>query len=138
MAGFRFAYRISGGQPTVQSIVMKDTETISKGDMVNLEVGQLDLGATADTSLLGIALTTQAGTSAVTKVECITDADAVYEVTDANARLQGATLDLSGATGAQTVAASSNKEFVVAATSTSAQPTLVRFNIGKHNANVAL
>lgn len=137
MAGFTFRYRLSGGQPTVKKIVMKDTETLTKGDILNLETGQLDLGATADTALLGACQQTAAGTTAVTKVEVITDADAVYGVTDANARLEGATLDLSGATGAQTVAASSNKEFVVVATSTASQETLVRFNVGKHVENLA-
>ena len=40
--------------------------------------------------------------------------DAVYgDANDTSARLAGALLDVSGATGAQTVAASSNTEFVV-------------------------
>lgn len=138
MAGFRFAYRTSGGQPTIKSILYKDTETLSKGDIANLESGTVDLGATADTNLLGVILNTQAGTSGVTKAEVITDADAVYEVTDANARNAGATLDLTGSTGAQGVTTSSNKEFVVVATKTSSQKTLVRFNVGKHHENVAL
>ena len=137
MAGFTFAYRLSGGQPTVKKIVMKDTETLTKGDLANLETGQIDLGATADAKFLGAVQETVAGTTAVTKVEVITDADAVYSVTDANARVEGATLDLTGATGAQGVTTSSNKEFVVVATCTSTQPTLVRFNVGKHCENVA-
>lgn len=134
---FHFRYRISGGAPTIQRVVFKDSETITKGDVVNLESGQLDLGATADTNLVGVALETAAGVSATTLLTVITDADAVYGVVDANARLIGATLDLSGATGAQTVAASSNKEFVVVATSSATEETLVRFNIGKHYANKA-
>lgn len=137
MAGFQYRYRISGGQPTIQNIVFKDTETLSKGDLVNLETGQLDLGATADTNLVGVALETKAGTTAVTLIEVITDPDAVYGITDANARLVGATLDLSGATGAQTVATSSNKELVVVATSSASQETLVRINVGKHFQNKA-
>ena len=135
--GFRFKYRFGGGQPTIQAIVFKDTETLSKGDMVNLETGQLDLGATADTNFLGAAVETKAGTTGVTLLNVYVDDDAVYEVYDANARLRGATLDLAGATGAQTVAASSNKEFVVVATCTAAEPTLVRFNVGKHVDNKA-
>lgn len=138
MAGFTFRYRLSGGQPTVKKIVCKDTETLTKGDIANLESGQLDLGATADTTLLGAIQQTAAGTSATTKFEVITDADAVYGVTDANARLEGATLDLTGATGAQGVTTSSNKEFVVVATSSASQETLVRFNVGKHVENKAL
>ncbi len=136
-AGFRYRYRMNGGVPTIQNLTYKDTETLSKGDMVNLESGEIDLGATADTALLGICLKTGAGTDSTTTVDCITDSDAVYGVLDANARVKGATLDLSGATGAQTVGASSNKEFVVVETVTATEETLVRFNIGKHADNVA-
>jgi hypothetical protein len=105
--------------------------------MANLESGEVDLGATGDTALLGIIMETGAGTDSTTRVKVIVDSDAVYGVYDANARLKGATLDLSGATGAQTVAASSNKEFVVYAESTAAEETLVKFNVGKHVDNVA-
>ena len=61
----------------------------------------------------------------------------MYGVDDANARVLGATLDLSGATGAQAVAASSNKEFVVVAPSSASEETLVRINVGKAFANKA-
>lgn len=137
MAGFTFAYRLSGGSPTIQRLLFKDTETLTKGDIVNLESGELDLGATADANLVGAVQQTLAGTDSTTYIEVITDDDAVYSVTDANARLVGATLDLAGATGAQAVATSSNKEFVVVAESTATQPTLVRFNVGKHYSNKA-
>lgn len=138
MAGFSFAYRLSGGAPTKQLLKAKDTETLSFGDFANLESGTVDLGATADANLLGaIVSATVAATTAVTDIEVITDDDAVYSVTDANARAVGDTLDLSGATGAQTVAASSNKEFIVVEKSTSSQPTLVRVNTGKHFKNKA-
>jgi methionine aminopeptidase len=136
-AGFRFSHRLSGEQPTIQKLYFKDTETLTKGDIVNLESGEVDLGATADTNLLGIVLETKAGTDSTTLIEVIVDADAVYAVYDANARVKGATLDLAGATGAQTVAASSNKEFVVVAPSSATEETLVRFNIGKHADNKA-
>lgn len=134
---FQFRYRLSGGAPTVQPLVMKDTETLTKGDFANLETGQVDLGATADTNLVGVVQETVAGTTGVTQVEVITDDDAVYGVKDNNARKIGATLDLAGATGAQTVAASLNKEFVVVADSSAAEETLVRVNVGKHYANKA-
>ena len=137
MAGFHFRYRVSGGAPTVQDITFKDSETLTRGDVINLETGLADLGATADVNLLGVAQETKAGTTSVSTIEVITDADAVYAVTDANARLIGATLDLAGATGAQTVAASANKEFVVVANSSATEETLVRFNVGKHYANKA-
>jgi hypothetical protein len=124
--------------PHIQDLLFKDTETLTKGDMVNLETGEVDLAATADTALLGIALETIAGTDSTTRIKCIVDADAIYGVYDANARVKGATLDLSGTTGAQTIGASSNKEFVVYADSAADEETLVIFNIGKHHNNVAL
>ncbi len=139
MAGFRFAYRLSGGSPTIQTIKAKDTETLTTGDMINLETGEGDLGAGSDAGFLGVYVgPTVAATDSTTDIDVITDADAVYAVTDANARLLGATLDITGATGAQGVTTSSAKEFVVAAPSSATEETLVRFNVGKHFANVAL
>lgn len=135
--GFRYRGRISGGNPTIQDIVCKDTETLTKGDMANLESGEIDLGAAGDTNFLGMILETASGTDSTTKFRVIVDEDAIYGVYDANARLKGATLDISGATGAQTVAASSGKEFVVYATSTATEETLVVFNTGKHHNNKA-
>lgn len=137
MAGFTFAYRRSGAAPTVQSLLFKDTETLTRGDIVNLETGLVDLAATSDANLIGVVLETKAGTASTTRIEVITDPDAVYSVVDNNARLVGATLDVSGATGAQTVATSSNKEFVVEAESSATEPTLVAFNTGKHFKNKA-
>lgn len=137
MTGFRFRYRISGAFPTVQQVKFKDTETLSIGDLTNLEAGLADLAATADTNLLGACQQTEAGTSEVTRIEVITDADAVYGVVDNNARKIGDTLDIAGATGAQHVAASANKELVVVADSLATEETLVRINVGKHFASKA-
>ena len=137
MAGLTFRYRTSGGAPTIQVLKAKDTETLTKGDLLNLETGEVDLGATGDANFLGVCLDTGARVDSTTDVTFISDDDAVYAVTDANARLLGATLDIAGATGAQGVATSSNKEFVVVAASTASQETLVRFNVGKHAANKA-
>lgn len=138
MPGFTWAYNKNGGAPTVQKAVFKDSETLTRGDMINLESGLADLGATADSTFVGVAVQTVAGTSGSSTIEYISDEDAVYSVVDANARKKGATLDLSGATGAQGVTTSSNKEFVVEADSSASQPTLVRFNTGKHLNNKAL
>lgn len=132
MAGFKFAYRESGGAPTIRDLLYKDTETLTKGDIANLETGELDLAATGDTALLGAILETQAGTDSTTRANVIVDADAVYSVVDNNARLVGATLDISGATGAQTVTTSSNKDFVVVAESSATEPTLVKIRPGIH------
>ena len=62
----------------------------------------------------------------------ICDEDAVYATSDANARVFGATLDIDGATGAQTVAASSNVDVVVVASSTASEPTLVKLSAANH------
>lgn len=132
MAGFTFRYRMSGGAPTIQSIITADT-ALTKGDLVNLESGQADLAVTTDVNLMGAVLETRTGmTAGTSKVAVITDPDAVYGVTDANARAIGATLDIAGATGAQGVAASSNKEFVVVADSTASEETLVTINADVH------
>lgn len=138
MAGFEFRYRLSGAAPTIKDLLSKDTATHTAGDIVNLETGEVQLAATGDTALVGVVLETVSATDSTTRVKVITDADAVYGVEDDNARLVGATLDIAGATGAMTVASSSNKEFVVESESGATEETLVRFNVGKHYANVAL
>ena len=132
MAGFTFSHRLSGGAPTIQDFLFKDAETITKGDLVNLETGEVDLAATIDNALVGVALETKLGVDSTNRLKCITDDDAVYSVVDNNARLVGATLDVSGATGAQTVTTSSNKEFIVIAESSATEPTLVIINHNKH------
>ena len=125
--GFEFRYTLSGGRPLILTLLMKDTETLPRGDMLNLESGEVDLAATGDTGLLGVFVGpenpddavdgkpgTVSGTDSTTLVKCIVNPDAVYaDANDTSARLAGATLDISGATGAQTLAASSNTEFVV-------------------------
>ena len=136
MAGFKYRNRLSGGNRTKQDIVMADASFV-EGDVVNLEAGQADLGVTTDANFLGVVVETKAGVAGTTKIKVCTDPDAVYGVTDANARVIGATLDLAGGTGAQGVAASVNKEFVVEADCSATERTLVRFNVGKHYKNKA-
>src|SRR5688572_19640841 len=92
--GFKYMGRLSGGTATVQTLYFKDTETLTKGDLVNLESGEVDLAATNDTAILGIVLETKAGTDSTTQIEVIVDDDAIYAVYDANARNAGATLDI--------------------------------------------
>lgn len=145
MAGFRLVHRLSGGVATIREIVSADT-TLHEGDMVNIEgsagARTADLAVTNDTKLAGVVLgpedgdngsggtLTLNGTSDRVRV-CI-DEDAVYAVTDANVRHFGDTLDIAGATGAQTVAASSNVDFVVVANSTANEPTLVMISQANH------
>jgi len=140
--GFEFSHRLCGAAPTIRELKSADS-ALAKGDFVNIESGSLDLAATNDTKLAGVVLgpgmksdgsgvTNLASIGANDYVEIIIDNDAVYKVTDANARAFGATLDISGGTGAQTVAASSNADLVVVAPSTATQPTLVKLSDANH------
>lgn len=131
-AGFKFEYRLCGQPPTIQRLLFKDTETLTKGDLVNLESGEVDLAATNDTALLGAVMETKAGTDSTTYIDVIVDADAVYSVYDATARASGATLDIAGTTGAMTVAASSNVDLKVVAPSSATERTLVKIIFAEH------
>lgn len=131
-AGFRFRYRLSGAPPTIQTLTCKDNETLSRGDLANLESGEIDLAATNDTALVGAILETKVGVDSTTTYQVITDFDAVYGVYDANARAIGATLDITGSTGAQTVTTSSNVDVIVVANSTASEETLVMIAHGEH------
>ena len=125
--GYEWRYNVSGGRPLILTFLMKDTETLTRGDMLNLESGEVDLLATGDTGAVGIFVGpenpddavdgkpgTLSGTDSTTLVKAIVNPDAVYaDANDTSARLAGALLDISGATGAQTNAAASNNEFVV-------------------------
>ena len=145
--GFDWTYNISGGRPLVLKFLMKDSETLTKGDMLNLESGEVDLLATGDTAAVGVFQGpvdpddavdgkpgTVSGTDSTTEVYVIANPDAVYEDSnDTNARLAGALLDISGATGAQTLASASNNEFVVVEYKPSAsEPTKVMFTAPTH------
>jgi hypothetical protein len=125
VAGFTWRYNVSGGRPLILDFFFKDTETLTKGDIVNLESGEIDLAVTTDALLVGAFVGAfdpadeeqsgvVVGTDSVTIGRAIANPDAVYGVADNNARNAGVTLDIAGTTGAQGVAGSSNTEFVVA------------------------
>lgn len=129
--GFRFQALSPQSYPaTTQQVVAADSADLTEGDLVNLESGEADLGATGDTALLGAVQETKTGVDSTTLFEVITDPDAVYAVYDANARLMGATLDIAGVTGQMTVAATSNADLIVVADSAADEPTLVSINHG--------
>ena len=134
-AGFRYRGRVSKMPPTIQTLTIKDTETLTKGDLVTLESGEIDLAATDDSTILGVVLNTAAGTDSTTTYEVIVDADAIYGVYDASARVKGATLDISGTTGAMTVTTSSNADVTVYAPSSASDETLVMITHGEHADN---
>lgn len=137
--GFRYRGRMYGdaNNPTIQDILTQDTGTLTKGDLVNLESGEVDLGAAGDANFAGLVAETLATVDSTTRVRVYTDADIILGVYDPVARAKGATLDIAGTTGAQTIAASSGKEFVVYADSAADQETLLVFNTGKHLHNKA-
>ena len=128
-AGFRYRYRMCGGQPTIQKFVAASAATYHKGDMVSLASGECEISATDDGyKILGAVCETTVCDGVATtgtQIQVITDADAVYGVYDANARLMGAPLDVSGATGAMTVATAANYDLLVVAPSSATEETLV-------------
>lgn len=145
--GFDWRYNVSGGKPLVLTFLMKDSETLTLGDLLNLESGEVDLLATGDTAAVGLFMGpddpddavdrkpgTVSGTDSTTVVRAIVNPDAVYaDVDDTNARLPGALLDVSGATGAQAIASASNNEFVVVARKKqSSDETFVQFTAPTH------
>ena len=134
-AGFKYRYRLDGGEPTIQTLVFKDTETITKGDLVTLETGVADPTVSDDDGILGVALETKAGTTAVSTIKVITDYDAVYGVYDATARAMGTVLDVTGLTGAMTLAADVHHDVIVVAPSAATEETLVVIVHGAHWSN---
>ncbi len=133
MAGFQFAYKMSGSSPTIYTIPVKAAAVLSAGELVNLESGYADAAATADAALMGIALhaaDNTSGSSGDINVDVIVDPDAVYAVDDANARVAGATLDI--ASGGMGVTTSSNADLIVVAPCTASERTLVRIQRSQH------
>lgn len=146
MAGFDWRYNLGGGKPTLAEFQSQDTETLTKGDMLNVNAGEVDLGATNDADFAGIlvgaatasiALETSPGVveavDSTTWLRVIINPNAVYGTVDNSARLAGADLDLSGATGAQTIATSSNNDLrVVETKKATTDQTLVIIHPGEH------
>lgn len=131
-AGFKYEGRLSGGPDLFRDFYFKDTETLTKGDLVNLETGEVDLAATNDTALIGAVRETKAGTDSTTLISAYWAPDAIYSVYDANARAFGATLDIAGTTGAMTVAASSNVDLIVIGGLGADERTLVMIHRTEH------
>jgi uncharacterized protein YbcI len=138
MSGFTFRYRLSGKPPTIESFVFRTSETLRRGDLLNLHAGEVELGKTGDSALVGAAVETLDGEASTTTIKAIVDADAVYGVKDGWIRPKGATLDLAGLTGAQGVSASINAELVVDVDSEEDDETLVSIAGAKHYAAPAV
>lgn len=132
MAGFRWAGSMDGSDPIIRRFTVKASAVLSRNEIVNLESGEVDAGATNDTAFLGVATEDVDNTADGLTVAVITNPFAIYAVEDANARAAGATLDL--ASGGMGLASSSNADFKVWADSAADEPTLVVFN-GNHAFN---
>jgi uncharacterized protein YbcI len=128
---------MSGRPPTIETVPLKQSAGVRPGDLVNLEDGTGDLGATGDLMLLGAAISNGRLGSRVESIRVIVDSDAVYAVDDPNVRLKGATLDLAGASGAQGLGPLVNGEFVVDVDSSAEEETLVRIVPAKHYRRLA-
>jgi uncharacterized protein YbcI len=132
MRGFTFRYTLSGAPPTVRSLPIKGLQRFERGDLLNLESGEVDIGATGDRMLLGIALESWAAEAGPARIDVIVDGDAVYSVEDGNARRRDDALNLFGLSGAQGVATGSGEDLVVVLDSSAAEATLVRINVSRH------
>jgi uncharacterized protein YbcI len=128
MPGFTFRYRLSGDRATLNSIAVKDSAILLRGDMLNDSGGGVELGATGDTAFVGAAHEKLDGQALTPSITVIVDADAVYAVDDTHDRLKGDTLDLVGLSGAQGVGPSVNMDFVVDVDCSADEETLVRIN----------
>jgi hypothetical protein len=127
MSGFTWKLNITGENvPNIKEVVVANDEVFTWGEMLNLETGEADAGASGDTAFLGPAQESLNNADDGLTVKVIVNPDAVYEVVDNNARLMGATLDL--AAGGLGVTTSSNADFIVYETSTATEPTLVTWN----------
>ena len=127
MAGFTFAYSLSGTAPLIERFPIKNTVVLSEGEMCNLESGEVDSGAAADTALLGACLEAVDNTADGLYAHVIVNEDAVYSVVDANARTKGDLIDL--ASGALGLTTDSSHTFIVVETKAAAADlTLVTFN----------
>ena len=127
MAGFELAYTLHGGDAAKLDLAIKSGEAVVKGVLVKLDTGEAALGTTNATTFLGVCTGVNAAGTIATVV---VDPDAVYRVTDATARVVGATLDI--ATGAAGVTTSSNVDVVVAGKSPAGAATLVKITSANH------
>src|SRR6478752_260449 len=109
--GFAFRYLLSGGRPSIRRLARGDCAALAPGDMVTVRASRLTPATSADAALVGNVLRCGGGSPAA--VEIITDAGAVYGVTDPHARAIGTTLDLAGGSGSQHVAEGLNRAFQV-------------------------
>ncbi len=126
--GFAFRYLVGGGRPSIRRLTRGDCAALAPGDMVTVRASRLTPATSTDPALVGNVL--RCGGSAA-EVEIVTDAEAVYGVTDPHRRATGTTLDLAGASGSQHVAEGPNHAFQVVIDCSAAEETLLRISPGR-------
>jgi RNA polymerase primary sigma factor len=128
--GFHFRYCISGSPPTTRRHTPSRERALVPGDMASLVGGVAALAATGDRVFLGCV--SERVASPEPHINVVVTEDAVYAVADRHARSVGASLDLAGGSGEQTVSEPVNNDFEVVADSTPDQETLLRIAFGRH------
>jgi RNA polymerase sigma factor (sigma-70 family) len=128
--GFHFRYCVSGNPPATRRFTPSSEPALVPGDMASLVGGVPALAATGDRAFLGCVIERVA--SPEPNVNVVVTEDAVYAVADRHARSVGASLDLAGGSGEQTVSEPVNNDFEVVADSTADQETLLRIAFGRH------
>lgn len=138
MSGFRFAGTEFGAAPAISLKMLKDGETVSLGQMVCASTaGTIAPASSAagPTNLWGVAQEAMAESSG-SYVYVITDPEARYYVSDANARYPGDTLSIcDGGLTVVTAVGSTLGSLEVVAISDSTQETLVKIVNGCHVLN---
>lgn len=125
MAGFEFAYTLSGAAKKREKFVAKSGDVFSAGELVVLDTGEAAVGATGGV-FLGICAADVDNTNDGEYVYVYTNPDVVMRVTDANTRTINDALDV--ATGGMGVTTKSNDDLKVVRSSTASEPTHVMFN----------
>jgi uncharacterized protein YbcI len=133
MAGFEYAYRLDGGEPTVREFPNRDGR-VSVGDLVSFRDGAIEPATTGNGALIGAARDVSETGHNGPVAFVVVDPDAVYAVGDTFARVSGAPLDITGSSGAQGVGPSVAAQLSVVADSGAEDVTLVRVSAGKYRA----
>jgi len=125
---FRPAYNFQGGGEPVQKgpYTVKALETITQGMICKLTTGEVEPADSNDATFAGFAVADAAAGAEV----YLYDISAVMSVVDANARIDGAALDVD--TGSQSVTTKSNVDLVVVRTSASSEDTLIMIHPQKN------
>ena len=128
--GFAFRYRLVGAAHSVIRFRQEECKGLRPGDMATFRSHKLVPASSGDDALVGIVLHPDRDGA---YFEVVTDADAVYGVTDPYERKTGATLDLTGNPGEQGVQTGPNEDFQVVIGCSAEEETLLRITIGRHH-----